>query len=237
MKALVDCIHYSEEMCGKLEFSNTLFENLEPYPEDIFVRQMDIQVPGFSKYVVHPPWGDFMGYVMVGNGVLDLADEKQLSELAQKFSYRLANLDMKYGLVFKPDHARAEIPLSTKYIHLSPVDDLQRTGIRCKASRRFEAYTPRIYLLPLGTLVDHHLPPDEMYDQTMEACRKVARRFNDVYVGNRIIPERESYFVYLVNLPEAFQVYDDMSSHDGSVYVINEIPPVFIQKMGRLEKP
>lgn len=237
MKALVDYIHYSDEMCGKLEFSNTLFENLEPYQEDVFIRQMDIQVPGFSKYVVHPPCGDFMGYVMVGDGVLELADREHLAELAQKFSYRLANLDMKYGLIFKPDHARAEIPISTKYIHLSPVDDLQRTGIRCKSSRRFEEYTPRIYLLPLGTLVDHHLPPDEMFDQTMEACSKVARRFNDVYLHNGSISERESYFVYLIDLPEAFAVYDGMSSRDGSVYVINEIPPVFVQKIGHLEKP
>ena len=237
MKALVDYIHYSDEMCGKLEFGNVMFESLEPYPEEVFIRQMEIQLPGFSKYVSEPPFGSYFGHVMAGEGVLDLASIDELEKLASKFSYRLAKNAMPKGLLFKPDHARADIPVSDKFIHLSPVDDLDRNGIRCKASGRFEQYSPRVYLIPLGTLVDHHLPPEEMYYKIMESCIPVASRFNDLYLEKGFISERESYFVYLVTLPETYPLYNDMSSHDGSVYVLNEIPGKFVSKIGTLEKP
>jgi hypothetical protein len=74
-----------------------------------------------------------------------------------------------------------------------------------------------------------------MYDELEKECTKIARLFNDTYLKKKIIEQREIYYMYLVDLPTAFQRYDDFSFDRPSVYILNSITPDKVTKIGVLE--
>lgn len=232
MKSVIDYWHWPTSAIYEAEFGNFLVESLAPSSTDLFVRRMEDAFPGFSGYLI-TDLPVAAGCVAVSKFILDRIPEEKLRERSDAFSYNMTR--MSSVLMFKPRMAPSGLPKDTFYVHLSPVDCLDINGIRCKASGRFEEYEPRIYLVPLYSLVDSSLPPDEQYTGLIGKCREIAGRFNDVYLGAGKISKAEPYNVYLVRLPDGYPVYDDFSTGEASVYVENNIPASAVRKVGRIE--
>ena len=235
MQIDIDYFGWPEKFTYMVEFNNAIFESLEPSREDLFIRRMNEAFPGFSGKVIPNMLGYPTGCVIVYRGILDNCTLDKLTERAEAFSYSTTDHADKNVIIFKPNNAPSGLPLESRYIHLSPVDSLDSTGIRCKSSGKFETYEPRIYLFPLSSLVDPHSPPDKMYAGLEKECTKIARLFNDTYLKKKVIEQREIYYMYLVDLPTAFQRYDDFSFDRLSVYILNNITPDKVAKIGVLE--
>ena len=237
MERDVDYIHWSDEMIYRCDFHNAMFESLSPSSEDIFIRRMENAFPGFSKCVMPGLYTNInsISNIIVSSHLLNTYKLDNIVERAKAFSYTCTLNDSVLYLTFKPDHSPSDLPIENKYIHISPVDTLFIDGIRCKSSGRLEAYEPRIYLRPISSMVDLNLPPDDMYASLINSCKIMAGMFNYKYISRHIIDTPEDYYVYMVELPENFPVYRDVSYDKPSVYVENNIMPDHVTRIGFIE--
>ena len=236
MNCLVDYFRWPDEFRRQEAFRHTMFESLQPYPEEVFIRQMNIKFPGFSDYVMPNPLGFSLGSIVANPAVFKLTTREELEKQANALSYRIASPESYKGLIFKPDKIPSDLPADSKYVHISPVPELHVNGIRCKSSGKFEEYDKRIYLMPVSEMVIPGSSQEDMYTQVIEQSRRLAHRFNNKYLETGKIEDRESYYIYLVDLPEKYSLYED-DALEGSVYVINSIPHHFVEEIGYLEKP
>lgn len=237
MERDVDYIHWSDEMIYRCDFHNAMFESLSPSSEDIFIRRMDHEFPGFSKCVIPDLYTNInsISNIIVVASILDSYSLENIAERAKAFSYTCTLAANGKYLTFRPDHAPSDLPIENKYIHISPVSTLFVDGIRCKSSGRLETYDPRIYLRPFSSMVDLNLPPDDMYASLIKSCKIMAGFFNYKYMQLHIIDKPEDYYVYLVDLPENFPVYRDTAYDKPSVYVENNITPDHVTRIGFIE--
>ena len=238
MQIDIDYIHWPSAITHQLEFNNAIFESLTPSTEDMFIKRMENAFPGFDKYVFPNIFGFPLGSIPVMYLITEKYPLDALKERADAFSYNTTVTGNERKLImFKPNCAPANLQLDDKYVHVSPVDNLDVTGIRCKASGRFEEYSPRIFLRPLSSLIPPGIKQDKFYDAVTGSCLTMAHMFNEKYLARGIIDKRESYYVYLVELPETFPVYKDTSYDKPSVYVLNNIAADRVRKIGFLVTP
>ena len=193
---------------------------------------MTSEFPEFEDYRIV----DFpvpLGTVAVSKLILRKYPSERLKERSDTFSYDMTELSA--AILFKPRNAPSIVAADSIYVHISPADLLEYDGIRCKSSGRFESYEPRIYLFPLYSMMDTSLPQDKQYDMLMANAKRHADRFNAYYLEHSQIDRPEPYYVYLVDLPGAYDKYDDFSMDEPSVYVLNNIPAKYVRKVGCVE--
>lgn len=236
MEILIDYISWPMESIYKSEFHNFLCESLEPSSNEYFIRRMTTDFPEFPDYVA-PDLPFYIGNVVIIDTILSKYSMEALTERAKAYSYTTMHSEKNHLIIFKPDHAPSGLPRDSYYIHISPVNNLDINGIRCKASGRFEPYEPRIYMFPLYAMVDSSLPHEDQYNSLMEKCAELGKRFNDRYLATGTISKPESYYVYLIQLPSNYAIYDDFSMKENSVYVENNIPKTMVRKVGFIEEP
>lgn len=236
METPIDYWYWPQELIYRTEFNNFLFESLSPSSDSMLEKRMENAFPGFSGYVERrfppPPGG-----LLVSDAILGKYGMDELKERANAFSYNLYLPENSHLIVMKPDHAPSAEPRDAYYVHISRADLLDINGIRCKSSGRFEEYQPRIYMIPLYDLVDASRTDEEQYDMLVERCTAVAARFNSVYLKTGKIDDYESYYVYLVRLPETYRIFDDPATPFCSVYTESNIPASQVRKVAFLETP
>lgn len=237
MQVDIDYLQWPDTLIHQVEFNNAIFESLSPSSEDIFIRRMENAFPGFTDKCLPNIFGGSIGCVPVFHDILDQYPLEDLEERANAFSYTTTVPEASKFVVFKPKHAPSDLPIEDKYIHISPVESLDIDGIRCKNSGRLEKYEPRIYLRPLSTMTDITETPAEMYSCLMRTCKTMATMFNVRYMKLGKIDAPESYYVYLVTLPNNYPRYKDPSYDKPSIYVENNIPASHVKKIGYLEQP
>lgn len=220
----INYITESAEHSFKHSIENFLTENLYYTTVEKFIKQMKVYIPTFGKYVADKTGNR----IKLVNSIFDIIDEKKLSKIVSIFSYRIAHKNELFiELVPEKDE---QTRLSNYFLHLSPIDNLDKKGLRCKSSGRFEHYEPRIFLYPLRTNKTINASDfDALFKHIYKKCKKIVKNFNDIY------HEDEIYNVYLIDLPINFPIYKDPSNIDEAYYIENNIPAKYVNYLGCVE--
>jgi hypothetical protein len=210
-------------------FERRLDESLYFKDFDKFKKQIDTLIPNFfKKYVERWAGND----VYVKYEIFKDYPINKFIEILDICSYRIARKGIAFVLI-RPEHDIVE-KFDNLYIHLSKIDNLDRIGIKCKSSGKFEEYKPRIFLYPiksvLNGIVEDWNDIDEIRNKLYKECKEIADSFNRMY------SEDESYSCYLITLPENFKTYKDPLNERYAVYIENNIPSPFIQNLGLINR-
>lgn len=220
----INYITESTESVIKHSIENFLTENLYFTTVEKFIKQMKIYIPNFEEFLPN----------IHGNRIkVNLAVTKEIGfekfkKLVKTFNYRIASVsDLFIELVPEKDE---QTRLSNYFLHLSPKYNLDKKGLRCKSSGRFEQYEPRIFLYPLKTNKTINASDfDTLFKHIYKKCEDIVKNFNDVY------HENENYNVYLIDLPTNFPIYKDPSNEDEAYYIENNIQDKYVNYIGRVE--
>lgn len=220
----INYITESKESVIKHSIENFLTENLYYTTVEKFIKQMKVYIPDFEDFLPN----------ITGNRIkVNLAITKKIgfekfNKLVKTFNYRIASIsDLFIELVPEKDE---QTRLSNYFLHLSPKYNLDKKGLRCKSSGRFEQYEPRIFLYPLITKRAINASDfDVLFKHIYKKCERIVKNFNDAY------DENEIYNVYLIDLPTNFPIYKDPSNEDVAYYIENNIPAKYVNYLGCVE--
>lgn len=223
----IDYAHDTDDMIYEQTFNNIVAEHLIFHGKDIFVKELKINYPEISKYLISPPFSMNKDVVCLFKMVLDSYTQKELDNIISKYSYTISKVSGDY-VILRPINNYQQ-KFTNWYFHLSPQEDLGKTGIKVKGKdlNGFEKYEPRIYLYPFFTLICNE--EESIYDMVKNKATEIAKRFNTIK------RENNSYYIYAVKLPQKFPIYQDTAqSKDYAVYVKNNIPSDYVNLIGEV---
>lgn len=218
-----------------IDINCILAESLYFGGEEKFLKQMSITFPDFKDFVIHAKghnllirWGSLKTRYKVSLPEFKKTLEKYCYQITKGYDDSVNN---EFFINICPEYNLVNNPVKY-YIHMSPVDNLDKIGIEPRSTNRFEYYSPRIYLIPLDELMDK----DEKEVETISSdiywkCMKFASMFNKTYKENK------DYFIYLVKIPENTDVFIDNKfvPDINACYIFNKIVQKNVQKLCRIE--
>lgn len=237
----------SEKEYHLLSFKEYITERLQFTTREAFSKQLIANNCDLLDYVSSRNGNNYIliGKVLEIYSTGDSLEDKvrNFNSFLEKYSYRVSRIIRALSGIYVeivPENFRDSPTEDFKnlYIHLSPVDKLDDTGLKPKSSKSVDSidmYDERIYLLPLTSLLDDMVDLDDedaIFKSIYGATAKVAQLFN----LRRAV--KLDYWVYLVNLgKQPMQTYRDPEyTERNAVYVKNFIKPEVITKIGKIEK-
>lgn len=220
----INYITESAKHSFKHGLENFLTENLYYTTVEKFIKQMKLYIPDFKDYIA----GIEGNRIKVVFALCKIIDKKDFLKLVKTFNYRIANTTGFFiELVPEKDE---QTRLTNYYLHLSPIRHLDKIGIKCKSSGRFEQYEPRIFLYPLKLNDSIDVSDiDKIFKLIYPKCESIVNKFNEIY------HESETYSAYIIDLPKNYPIYKDPSNEDEAIYVENNIPAKYVNFIGFIE--
>lgn len=211
-----DNIEFSIRRCNDILVESLYFNSL-----DKFMKQIQLEIPDFNKYVKRIS----NNKIVLSNDILDkYTSIDDFKVILDKFCYRINKL-AEFDMIIGPEYNLA-VNNEKYYVHLSPVNNLDKIGIEPKSSEKFETYSPRIFLFKLSELVDYDNAMENIAEDLYYSCRSIVNKFNAVYNENK------TYYVYLINLDKERDIFiDNNYISKNACYTFDKIPAAFVTKI------
>lgn len=215
-----DNTEYSIRRCGDILTESLYFQSI-----DKFLKQVKLEIPDFEKYIKSVSGNK----IVLSNDILDrYATINDFKKILDKFCYRI-NKVAGFDMIIGPEYNLA-VNNEKYYVHLSPIDKLDETGIEPKSSGKFEDYSPRIFLFKLSELVDYDNSMENIAEDLYYSCKSIVEKFNDVYKENK------TYYVYLIKLVDVrIDIFiDNNYVSKNACYIFDKIPAQFVTKITKI---
>ena len=224
-------------------FRETICEHLFYTEKDNFIKHLKRDNSYFLNYLTPFKGNKFLLNCSILNKFHEKTEDKKIKQLnieLGKYNYRFCRFYKKFDIEYIeiiPENERLKPNEDFKnlYIHLSPKDNLDETGIRPKSAagrNKFENYDSRTYLFPIESLITdlESFNEDDYFNAVYDSVKYYVIKFNTVKKTS------ENYFVYLVNLKNTkFEIYkDQLFSSNNACYILNFIKPELIEKIGKI---